>query len=75
MACGPRPGDPSPMQPLAQSTPAVSRLLLLADEPRGATAAPRERAGARVRRYRLGRLTLDDGARAARPERPRTSRR
>jgi hypothetical protein len=52
-------------------TAAVSRLLLLADEPRGARPAPsgrgkaRERAEARVRRYRLARLQLDDGARAA----------
>jgi hypothetical protein len=60
-------------------TAAVSRLLLLADEPRGAPAAARERgnarehADARVRRYRLARLTLDDGARAARHGQHRAS--
>ena len=71
-----RPGqDDAPMH----QTAAVSRLLLLADEPRGASAAPREgrdaraRANARVRRYRLARLQLDDGARAARHGRPRAS--
>ncbi len=68
MGAGRRGRDDAPMHQNA----AVSRLLLLADEPRGAPAAPRrqrdarERADARVRRYRLARLKLDDGARAAR---------
>jgi hypothetical protein len=47
-------------------TAAVSRLLLLADEPRRAAATPPEGAATRVRRYRLARLRLDDAARAAR---------
>jgi hypothetical protein len=60
-------------------TAAVSRLLLLADEPHRAAASPRRRgdalgrADARLRRYRLARLTLDDGARAARHGRPPAS--
>jgi len=55
------------MQPTAalSSQAAVSRLLLLADE-RHATQAPRGRADARVRRYRLARLRLDDPATAGR---------
>lgn len=54
-------GDDPPMH----QTAAVSRLLLLADGLRGTSAGPGEHA-ARVRRYRLARLKLDDTARAAR---------
>jgi hypothetical protein len=50
----------------AHQPPAVSRLLLLADGHGTASAAARERADTRVRRYRLARLQLDDAARAAR---------
>jgi len=55
------------MQPTADLSPqaAVSRLLLLADE-RHAAHGPRERADARVRRYRLARLKLDEAARLER---------
>ena len=57
------------MPPTAATSPptaAVSRLLLLADEPRSTLAGARARADARVRRYRLARLRLHDAARAAR---------
>jgi hypothetical protein len=56
------------MHPTAAVSPqaaAVSRLLLLADDPRRA-AAPSGRAGARVRRYRLARLRLEEDVPAAR---------
>jgi len=60
------------MQPPLQPVPPVSRLLLLADEPRSTPPTARERADARVRRYRLARLRLETGGtRADRPGPPR----
>ncbi len=57
------------MQPTAavsSQADAVSRVHQLADASRRAPARPAARADARVRRYRLARLQLDDAARGAR---------
>ncbi len=63
MGGGPAARDHGAMHEIAADpTTAVTRLLLLADEPRRAAASARERAETRVRRYRLARLRLDPGA-------------